>query len=98
MSTAHIPRPGRFGPFGGRYVSETLMPALEELTGAWEDAARDPAFGAELDRLFRDYVGRPTPLTEATRLAAEVGVAARGRAPRVFLKREDLCHTGAHKI
>jgi tryptophan synthase beta chain len=102
MSTAHIPRPGRFGPFGGRYVSETLMPALEELTAAWEDAARDPAFGAELDRLFRDYVGRPTPLTEATRLAAAVASASAaggGRAaPRIFLKREDLCHTGAHKI
>jgi tryptophan synthase beta chain len=97
MSTVDIPRPGRFGSFGGRYVSETLMPALEELTAAWEASARDPAFGAELDRLFRDYVGRPTPLSEAARLAAEVS-AESGRRVRVFLKREDLCHTGAHKI
>jgi tryptophan synthase beta chain len=97
MSTADIARSGRFGSFGGRYVSETLMPALEELTAAWQAAARDPAFSDELDRLFRDYVGRPTPLSEAGRLAAEVGAAA-GRRVRIFLKREDLCHTGAHKI
>jgi tryptophan synthase beta chain len=97
MSTVDIPRPGRFGSFGGRYVSETLMPALEELTAAWEASSRDAAFGAELDRLFRDYVGRPTPLSEVARLSAEVS-AASGRRVRVFLKREDLCHTGAHKI
>jgi tryptophan synthase beta chain len=97
MSTVDIPRPGRFGSFGGRYVSETLMPALEELTAAWEASARDAAFGAELDRLFRDYVGRPTPLSEVGRLSAEVSAAAR-RKVRLFLKREDLCHTGAHKI
>jgi tryptophan synthase beta chain len=90
-------RPGRFGEFGGRYVAETLMPSLEELTAAWEQAVADPAFGAELDRLLRDYVGRPTPLGEARRLAAEVEKSA-GRAVRIFLKREDLCHTGAHKI
>src|SRR5206468_6889413 len=97
MSTADIPRSGRFGSFGGRYVSETLMPALEELTAAWQDAAADKSFSAELDRLFRDYVGRPTPLSEAGRLGAEVA-AASGRRVRLFLKREDLCHTGAHKI
>jgi tryptophan synthase beta chain len=73
------------------------MPALEELTEAWQTATADRAFADELDRLFRDYVGRPTPLSEASRLAAEVTAAA-GRAVRVFLKREDLCHTGAHKI
>jgi tryptophan synthase beta chain len=97
MSTVDIPRPGRFGSFGGRYVSETLMPALEELTTAWEESTRDAAFGAELDRLFRDYVGRPTPISEAARLSAEVSAAAERRV-RIFLKREDLCHTGAHKI
>jgi tryptophan synthase beta chain len=89
--------PGRFGQFGGRYVSETLMPSLEQLTAAWREAAADPAFAQELNALLRDYVGRPTPLGEARRLAAEVGQAA-GRQVRVFLKREDLCHTGAHKI
>jgi tryptophan synthase beta chain len=87
--------PGRFGPYGGRYVSETLMPALEELTAAWEHFSADPTFRAELDRLLRDYVGRPTPLTEAARLADHV---AAGRHLRVFLKREDLCHTGSHKL
>jgi tryptophan synthase beta chain len=89
--------PGRFGQFGGRYVSEILMPSLDQLTAAWEDAGRDPAFKEELERLLRDYVGRPTPLGEARRLSAEVSQAA-GHGVRVFLKREDLCHTGAHKI
>jgi tryptophan synthase beta chain len=84
---------GRFGQFGGRYVSETLLPSLDELTKAWQDAQRDPQFSAELDRLLRDYVGRPTPLGFAGRLSAELG-----RGARVYLKREDLCHTGAHKI
>src|SRR4051795_2449158 len=97
MSTADIAPSGRFGPFGGRYVSETLMPALEELTAAWQEAGRDAGFAAELQRLYREYVGRPTPLSEARRLAAEVSAAA-GRRLRLFLKREDLCHTGAHKI
>jgi tryptophan synthase beta chain len=73
------------------------MPALEELTAAWEDSARDAGFATELERLFREYVGRPTPLTESHRLAAEVS-AESGRRVRIFLKREDLCHTGAHKI
>jgi tryptophan synthase beta chain len=84
---------GRFGSFGGRYVSETLIPSLDELTQAWDAAQADPAYGEELDRLLREYVGRPTPLSFAQRLSAELG-----RGARVYLKREDLCHTGAHKI
>src|SRR6059036_739619 len=84
---------GRFGPYGGRYVPETLMAALEELARVHDDAKRDPSFWAELDALLRDYVGRPTPLTDAPRVAAEAGAGV-----RVLLKREDLNHTGAHKI
>jgi tryptophan synthase beta chain len=84
-------RPGRFGRFGGQYVAETLMPAVEELARAYTEAQADAAFAAELDRLFRDYVGRPSPLTFAARLSDAVGC-------RVYLKREDLNHTGAHKI
>ena len=83
---------GRFGEFGGQFMPETLMPAVAELEAAYDDARADPAFRAELDALLRDWVGRPTPLTSASRLAAEVGLA------RVLLKREDLAHTGAHKI
>jgi tryptophan synthase beta chain len=83
---------GRFGPYGGRFVPETLMPALAELATAYEDAQRDPAFQAELDELLEHYAGRQTPLYEARNLAAKWGGA------RVFLKREDLNHTGAHKI
>jgi tryptophan synthase beta chain len=83
---------GRFGRFGGRYVPETLVPALEELAAAYDAARSDPAFGAELDALLRDFVGRPTPLCEAPRLTAHAGGA------RILLKREDLAHTGAHKI
>jgi tryptophan synthase beta chain len=90
-------QPGRFGPYGGRYVSETLMPALEELTAAWGRYSGDPEYRAELDRLLREYVGRPTPLTEAARLAEHVR-KTQGRRLRVFLKREDLCHTGSHKL
>jgi tryptophan synthase beta chain len=85
-------RQGRFGRFGGRYAPETLMPAIEELEAAYEDARNDPSFQAEIDELARNYVGRPTPLYEARRLSAEAGGA------RIFLKREDLAHTGAHKI
>jgi tryptophan synthase beta chain len=81
----------RFGPYGGQYVPETLMPALAELEAAWLDARRDPAFTNRLDELLRDYVGRPTPLYLAERLSE-----AAGRT--VYLKREDLNHTGAHKI
>src|SRR6185312_12381342 len=89
--------PGRFGPFGGRYVSEILIPSLDELTTAWAAASADPTFSEELDRLLADYVGRPTPLGFAARLSAEVSREA-GRNVRIYLKREDLCHTGAHKI
>ena len=84
---------GRFGPYGGRYVPETLMAALEELARVHDEAKRDLTFWAELDALLRDYVGRPTPLTEAPRLAAQAGAGV-----CVLLKREDLNHTGAHKI
>ena len=83
---------GRFGRFGGRYVPETLVPALEELDVAYRAARADPGFAAELDALLRDFVGRATPLTEAPRLTEHAGGA------RVLLKREDLAHTGAHKI
>ena len=82
---------GRFGPYGGRFVPETLMQPLAELTAAYDEARRDPAFTAEYERLLAEYVGRPTALTFATRLSGELGC-------RLFLKREDLCHTGAHKI
>ena len=85
-------RPGRYGEFGGQYLPETLMPAVGELEAAWLEAREDRAFQDELARVLRDWVGRPTPLTDAPRLAREVGLA------RVLLKREDLAHTGAHKI
>ena len=83
---------GYFGEFGGRYVPETLVEPVEELERAYFAAREDPAFGTELDRLLKHYVGRPTPVYEATRLARDYGGA------RIFLKREDLTHTGAHKI
>ncbi|MYE17441.1 MAG: pyridoxal-phosphate dependent enzyme, partial [Gemmatimonadetes bacterium] len=83
---------GRFGRFGGRYVPETLIPALDELAEAYAQASRDPGFLAEVDRLAADYVGRPTPLYRARRFEARAQVAP------VYLKREDLNHTGAHKI
>jgi len=82
---------GRFGPYGGRYVPETLVPALEELARLYDEARVDPAFQDAYRVLLRDYVGRPTALTEAARWGAAVGC-------RVVLKREDLAHTGAHKI
>jgi tryptophan synthase beta chain len=81
----------RFGPYGGRYVPETLIAALDELTAAWEEARVDPAFNERQDALRRDFIGRPTPLYLAQRLSERVG-------SRVYLKREDLAHTGAHKI
>jgi tryptophan synthase beta chain len=81
----------RFGPYGGQYVPETLMPALAELEAAWLDAWDDRAFRDELDALLRDYVGRPSPLYLAPRLSEAAG-------RRLYLKREDLNHTGAHKI
>jgi tryptophan synthase beta chain len=88
------PRPdagGHFGPYGGRYVPETLMEPLGEIEAAYEEARHDPAFEAEYRALLRDYVGRPTPLGRAARLSERLGC-------HVLLKREDLCHTGAHKI
>jgi tryptophan synthase beta chain len=81
----------RFGPYGGRYVPETLIAALDELTGAWSEAREDAEFITRLDLLRRDFIGRPTPLYLADRLSERVG-------SRVYLKREDLAHTGAHKI
>ncbi|TAJ97905.1 MAG: tryptophan synthase subunit beta [Candidatus Manganitrophaceae bacterium] len=83
---------GRFGPYGGKYVPETLMPALEELEAAYHAVRRDPAFKKELADGLKNYVGRPTPLYFAQRLSERLGGA------KVYLKREDLCHTGAHKI
>ena len=82
---------GWFGDFGGRFMPEALIAALDELTDAWHDAAADPAFGAEFDAILRDYANLPSPLYLAERLSDQVGV-------RVLLKREDLNHTGAHKI
>src|SRR5438445_13055145 len=83
---------GRFGAFGGRYVPETLIPALDELAREYEKARRAPQFKTELDYYLREYVGRPTPLYYAERLSKKLGGA------KIYFKREDLCHTGAHKI
>src|SRR4051794_27130789 len=83
---------GRFGEFGGRYVPETLMTAVQELERAYDAAKADPAFQAEMDALLRDFAGRATPLYFAENLTRELGGA------KVYLKREDLAHTGAHKI
>ena len=82
---------GRFGEFGGRFVPETLVPACEELEIAFRDAWTDPAFRSEYETILKEYAGRPTPVTECFRLSERLGV-------RVFLKREDLAHTGSHKI
>jgi tryptophan synthase beta chain len=90
MSTLPDSR-GRFGEFGGRFVPETVMGALDELEAGYAEATRDPQFKAQLERLHRDYVGRPSPLYLAERLSGPDG-------PRIYLKREDLNHTGAHKI
>ena len=84
---------GHFGPYGGRFVPEALIAALDQLATAHAEAQHDPAFLAELDDLLTNYAGRPTPLTEAKRFSAAVG-----RGCRIFLKREDLAHTGSHKI
>ncbi len=101
MATATIPRSkkvsskevaGRFGAYGGRYVPETLIAALEELEREYEKAKRDPRFKARLDGLLKTYAGRPTPLFFAGRLTRKLGGA------KIYLKREDLLHTGAHKI
>jgi tryptophan synthase beta chain len=94
LPTAQSPEravPGRFGPYGGRYVPETLVAALDELTALYDAAREDASFWAELDRLLTEFVGRPSPLTEAPRLSDAVRAL-------VVLKREDLNHTGAHKI
>lgn len=93
-----IPRPderGYYGRFGGQFAPETLMPAITELQNAYQRYQNDPDFLRELDELATAYVGRPTPLYEAARFSREVGGE---QGPRVFLKREDLAHTGAHKI
>jgi tryptophan synthase beta chain len=91
MALAEPSSSGRFGEFGGRYVPETLMPACQELERAFRSAWGDPTFRNELNALLADYAGRPSPLTECHRLSEELGV-------RVLLKREDLNHTGSHKI
>src|SRR5688500_346916 len=93
MSTAEAPQdvPERFGRYGGRYVPETLIPALDELTAEWGRARVDPSFLDELRALQRDFIGRPTPLYRADRLSEKTGRP-------LYLKREDLAHTGAHKI
>ena len=83
---------GRFGPYGGSYVPEILVPALEQLIEGFEAAWKDPSFQNEYHALLKTYVGRPTALTFADRLTEQLG------GPRIYLKREDLCHTGAHKI
>ncbi|MCA1831088.1 MAG: tryptophan synthase subunit beta, partial [Actinobacteria bacterium] len=83
---------GHFGPFGGKYVPEALMHALDELETSFNEARADDAFNTQLDYLRREYAGRPTPLWFAQRLSEHAGGA------RIYLKREDLCHTGAHKI
>ena len=88
---------GRFGRFGGKYVPETLMPALSELETAFHQYCHDPSFEAELQGLLRDYVGRPSPLYFAERITAHYALAD-GTGPLIYLKREDLNHTGAHKI
>ena len=89
--TEEIPLEHRFGPYGGQFVPETLMPALAELEQAWRAARVDPGFRSELDGLLRDYGGRPTPLYRARRLSERLGRS-------VYLKREDLNHTGSHKL
>jgi len=91
---------GRFGDFGGAFVPEILHPVLADLRNAWADAQNDAAFWDRYRALLRDYVGRPTPLTRCDRLAARLASSGDGLAtpPTIYLKREDLCHTGAHKI
>ena len=88
-----LPRDGNFGRFGGRWVAETLMPAVVELERAWDQARVDPAFVAAIDTTLRDWAGRPSALSPALRLAAKLGTRA-----RLWLKREDCNHTGSHKI
>jgi tryptophan synthase beta chain len=92
MMTSQPDAQGHFGPYGGRFVPETLMAPLEEVERVWREARQDPAFQAELNSLLETYAGRPTPLYFAKRLSERLGGA------RIYLKREDLLHTGAHKI
>lgn len=97
MNTTHAPYTepdlsGHFGPYGGSFVPETLYPALQDLKAAYAEARTDPAFQQAYTDLLKDYVGRPTALTRCDRLSAALS------GPRIYLKREDLCHTGAHKI
>lgn len=97
LSTANIPTAvpdaqGKYGPYGGKFVPETLMPALDELIQAYEEARQDPTFMAEFEHLLATFVGRPSPITHAKRLSAALGGA------QIYFKREDLNHTGAHKI
>jgi tryptophan synthase beta chain len=92
MSSNISNRPGQFGPYGGSYVPETLVPSVAALDAAYQQAKADPSFWAELDQLHRTYTGRPTALTYAARLTEHCGGA------HIYLKREDLAHTGAHKI
>ena len=87
----HAETTGHFGKYGGAFVPEILVPVLEDVCAAYAEIQQDPDFHAELDALLRDYVGRPTPLTFCDRLSDEIGA-------RIYAKREDLCHTGAHKI
>ncbi|MDX1614794.1 MAG: hypothetical protein R3300_10830, partial [Candidatus Promineifilaceae bacterium] len=82
---------GKFGPYGGQFVPETLMPALDELIRAYEQARQDPDFQAEFEHLLSSYVGRPSPVTHAKRLSQQLDGA------QIYLKREDLNHSGAHK-
>src|SRR6476660_4264073 len=83
---------GHFGPYGGSFVAETLVHALDELKRAYVDAQRDPAFAAEFPHELKHFVGRPSPIYHAARLSRELGGA------QIYLKREDLNHTGAHKV
>src|SRR5436309_1295404 len=92
LTTALPDELGHFGPYGGRFVPETLMVALNELTAAFEEARDDETFRVELNNLLRHYVGRPTALYFAENLTRKLGGA------KIYLKREDLAHTGAHKI
>ena len=92
MTTTQPDSKGHFGPYGGRYVPEVLMAPLEQLEQAYLEARLDPAFQAELKDLLANYAGRPTPLYHAKRLSESSGGA------KIYIKREDLLHTGAHKI
>ncbi len=92
MKSTHPDKQGHFGPYGGMFVPETLMEPLNELTRVYKEARKDPVFKKELDYYLREYVGRPTSLYFAERMTRELG------GPKIYLKREDLCHTGAHKI